>query len=134
MKIDGKELKITPSSFDEVMDLQDAVGKAITSQKLDIKFDASKADFTEQDLGGLLSSIVALITSKEVRSCLFKCAERSLFEADKVDKEFFDKVENRKYFYPIMTEILKVNIGPLFESLFSLFSAKFPTLTEKLQK
>ena len=64
---------------------------------------------------------LSVITSKRVKDALFKCAEKALVGADKVDRSFFESVENREFYYPIMTEVIKVNLGPFFKSLGSLF-------------
>jgi hypothetical protein len=124
MKIGEKELRITPSSFEEALDLKDAVENSIRSGK--IKVDAKinledplKTDLGDETIGSILNSVLSIDSSKDVRERLFICAERALLGEEKINKDFFDKVENREFYYPIMLEILKVNLIPFFKGLFS---------------
>ena len=124
MKIGNKELRITPSSFEEALDLKDAVENSIKSGK--IKIDAKvnnedllKTELGDETLGSIFNAVLAIDSSKEVRNNLFICSERALLGEDKIDRAFFEKVENREFYYPIMFEILKVNLTPFFKGLFS---------------
>jgi hypothetical protein len=124
MKIGNKELIVTPSSFDEAMDLRDAVEIAVKSGKL--KFDVQvnqedllKSDLGDETFGSLINAVLSVDSSKEVRKCLFVCAERAVLGEAKIDKDFFEKPENREFYYSIMFEILKVNLAPFFKGLFS---------------
>ena len=123
MNIDGKELRITPPSFDDAMDLKDAIEIAIKSGKLDLKFDINDIkDISDNDFGEIAKLILSVDSSKEIRNCLFKCASRAVLGTDKIDREFFESIENRKHYYKIMIEVIKVSLSPFFESLFSSFS------------
>lgn len=142
--IDGKELIITPASFLEAMALKEAIASAL--KKSGTKFDLSSIDIKNIDLdnientnvgdiGWIFEHILTLGTDSSIRNILFKCAERAVFGKDKekVNTNFFDNVENRKYYYPIMMEVLKVNISPFFGLKNSLFQ-KLEGLTEKFLK
>ena len=140
--IDGKELIVTPASFPEAMALKEIIAKAL--KKNGTKFDLSSVDIKNIDLdnientnigdiGWILEHIMTLGTDSSIRNILFKCAERALFDKEKVNEDFFEKVENRKYYYPIMAEVIKVNISPFFGLASSLFS-KLGDLKEKFLK
>lgn len=129
MIIKGKDLRITPASFDDAMNLQKAIGKAINQNRIGIDLnnieDADSIlnlDFSKEMLGDFLRTAISIGISNDVEQCIFKCAERALIGENKIDKAFFEDVENRKHYYPIVIEIIKVNLSPFFESLFSLFS------------
>jgi hypothetical protein len=151
MKIDGHELLITPSSFSDAMALQRAVASALKRTKIDLDglsgdvlpekteggFDLEKLDLSK--LSGVVDTIAGLVlnlvTSEQLETCLFKCAERAVFGTTrlKVDREFFEEVENRKYFYPIMVEVIKVNVGPFFNLAGSMFSGLMGKITSSLK-
>jgi hypothetical protein len=122
MNIDGKELKITPSSFDEAMDLKDAIESAVKEGKISIAGNFLEKDISENDFSDILNAILAVDCSKEIRKCLFICAGRAVLGTEKITKEFFEDIENRKYYYQIMIEVLKVNLSPFFAKIFSEFS------------
>jgi len=98
LKINGKELRITLADFQSGIDLQNAFGKALIESKI--------------NLDGIV------INKDDAR---FKCAERCLLGEDKINWDFFEKEENREYYFPIMIEIAKVNLAPFVKGLLSMF-------------
>lgn len=133
MQVNGRELKVTPASFADARALQKAIGNAIKSERVDIpaSFDV---DLSEAELSGVLSAVISVAVSDEVEAQLFKCAARALIGEDKVDRDFFEDVDNREFFFPIMLEVAKVNVAPFFKNLASLFSGVMPTKTTKPPK
>ena len=137
--IDGIELTISPASFGEVMGLQLAITKALKEHG--IKFDLSSLDMGAEnlmkmelgDIGWIIEPVLTLATDETIRKHLFDCSKRGLFGKSKIDEDFFEVPENRKYFYPIMIEVLKVNIGPFFGLVSSLFS-RLGSLNDFLRK
>lgn len=130
VQVNGKRLLITPAAFEDAMELQDAVGNALKGAKLDLKgldnVDASKLLETDvSTLSGPLESIIGMalsvVTSKPVRAALFKCCEKAVYGEDRVTREFFEAEANRELYYPIMVEVVKVNLGPFFRKVSSLF-------------
>jgi hypothetical protein len=124
MFINGKELQITICSFDEGMELQDAVADALASQKIDLGgVDVTKKKKGDEniDIGGIIQPILKVISSPRLRNALFACARRAIYDNQKIDKEFFEEAKNRALYYPIMLEVLKVNLGPFIGSLIGQF-------------
>lgn len=136
MQIGGKELTITPAPFADAMALQKAIGRSLKGSKIDLS--GIDADIVGRDAegnidlstlrldkaNGMIQTIANLIlnvsTSDEIEECLFKCASRAVIGGEKVTLEYFEKVENRKNYFPIMMEIIKTNVGPFFGDLVSL--------------
>jgi hypothetical protein len=123
------ELKITPASFVDAMALQKAIGRALKGTKFtmptiveDAKgtVDLAKSDI---DLVGVIDLVLGAAISDEVQACLFACSARALLGTDVINADFFEKVEHRELYYPIMVEIIKVNVGPFFKGLASKFGA-----------
>ena len=139
MLIGEKELIITPSSFGQVMALKDPIPKALKENG--IKIHLSSIDISPEkiedmevgEIGWVLEPILTLATDSNVRKHLFKCCERALIGKDQINQDFFEEPENRKYYYPIMTEVLKVNIAPFFGFASSVFS-KLKGMTDKFLK
>ena len=118
MQFNESELKITLASFEDAISLQDAIGVALKGTKLDIPSDL-KAEVTSDMFSDILGAALGVATSKNVRECLFKCAERAMYGQSKVDRDFFDLEKNRELYFPIMVEIVKANIGPFIKGLAS---------------
>ena len=126
-KINGQDFIITPGSFEEAMRLKDAVSKAITRQG--IRLDLSGLDGGDimntpvEKVGGIIENVLAVDSDPEVRVALFSCAARATYGKDreKITVDFFEPVERRELYYPIMVEVLKVNLGPFFKNLLSKF-------------
>lgn len=122
MQLNGKELKVTSASFGVVFSLKKAISDALKSGG--IKIDTSGFDLEKMevgDIGGIIEMVLSLATDENVQLLLFSCCERVLLGKDKIDKDFFEPVENRQYYYPIMFEVLKVNLTPFFGQAGSLF-------------
>ncbi len=117
MKFDKKKLRITLSSFEDAFELQDSIARALKGNGLDIP----EGKDVDINISTFLDAALSTIANKEVRICLFKCAEKALYGEDKIDNDFFEAKENRELYYPIMMEILKENVGPFMNGLLSLF-------------
>lgn len=118
--INGSELKITLGSFSEAMALQKSIGRALRGMKLDLP-DSAKADLSPDSIGDILGAVLNVATSDDVEVALFDCAGRCLIGTDKVDRDYFERPENRQNYYPIMIEIIKANCGPFIKGLGSSF-------------
>lgn len=137
--INGIELNITQADFEEVMVLKEIIVKKL--EENGIKINLSSIDISSEKLsdmevgevGWMAEPVLKIATDSTIRKYLFKCAERALFGKEKVDLDFFEKPDNRKYYYPIMMEVLKVNISPFFGLASSMLS-NLPGLTDLLQK
>lgn len=125
MQLQGRELKITPAGFADAMALEKAIGRAIKGTSFSmpkiVTDAAGKVDLEKSniDLTGLIDLVLGAAVSDEVQACLFACAGRALLGTEKIDEAFFEKIENRELYYPIMVEIIKVNVGPFLKGLAS---------------
>jgi len=139
MLIEGKELNITPAGFADVFALKRALAVALKRGGIrfdltGIKIDTDNPMATELgDVGFFIDAILEVSTDPDVQKCIFKCCERALFGQDKINIDFFEVPENREYYYPIMIEIIKVNLTPFFARLSSLFSS-LPEMIKSIQK
>jgi len=139
MKIGDKDFTISPSSFALTMRLQRAIANAIKGDG--IKFDLSSIDLGAEniekmelgDIGWIIDPILSLATNEEVQTILFECCKSALIGKDKINPDFFESEDNRKYYYPIMFEVIKTNLTPFFGLAGSLFS-KLPEITGKFLK
>lgn len=139
MKISGVEIHIEPASFADAMALQKALGRALKGQKLDLggissdiikKDSAGNVDLASVDLsgaGGIATTIFNLLLgpacSDEVEAAVMACAKKCYTEPgkEKIDADFFEKVDNRGLYYPVMIEVIKANCGPFIKGLVSSF-------------
>ena len=140
MDLDGKELVIQPSSFANTMSLKYHIGKALSMKDLDIgsvkinEVDPLKSDVGSETIGMLLENAISVATDPKVMASLFKCCEKVvMLDNDLINESFFNKIENRGYYYPIMIEVIKVNIMPFFDKISSMFT-EAGELMAKLQK
>lgn len=125
MKFEKRKLEITPAPFADALELKRSIGEALNKKKLEISglnVDLDKlteTEITPDLLGSLLQPVLSLVNSREVERDLMLCAKRALYDNNKIDADFFEDVNNRALYFPIMLEIAKVNIGPFFQGLFS---------------
>lgn len=130
MEFDKTKLRITPSSFREAKELERSIGVALKNNTMNFELEK---DLNKDNIGEILKSILSVATSLDVEENLFNCCKRALYNNDKIDLDFFEKIENRPLYYPIMIEIIKVNVLPFIESLFSQFEGLIG-ITKKSQK
>jgi hypothetical protein len=139
MKIGGKELRITLANFQTGIDLQRAFGQSLIEGKLNLegislnKEDVLKTDISGNSLSSIISTLISIGISEKFESCIFECAKSCLWGNDKVDRDLFEKVENREFYYPIMIEIAIVNLSPFAKGLLSMFTGAKEKFTNILK-
>lgn len=119
MQIGGKELRITPAGFADAIALQKAIGRALKGTKLELP-ETATAELSPASFTGIIDAVLGVAISDEVESALFQCSARALVGEAKVDRDFFETVENREHYFTIMAEVIKVNVGPFFKGLISM--------------
>ena len=123
----GAKLIITMAPFEDADDLQKAVIHAF------LAVGGKEKDLTNSDM---LTIILTCAASKEVTKALFKCGERAVYCPDgtsessmPVSKSMFDlpKVgeKAREDYYPILSEIGKVNLKPFWTALCSVLKTMY---------
>lgn len=133
MQINGSDLRITPAGFSDALALEKAIGRALKGTRLELPENVT-SEVSADMFSDIIGAVLGVATSDEVESCLFKCAERALAGKEKIDRAFFEKVENRQHYYPIMVEVIKENVGPFFKGLGSQFMAFLPTAAKSQQQ
>lgn len=139
MELDGKELVVQPASFAATMQLKYNIGKALSVKELDLggidinPDDPLKSNIGSDTIGSMIENAISVATDPKVMASLFKCCEKVvMLDNDLINESFFNKIENREYYYPIMLEVIKVNITPFFGKISSMFKGvgdlmeKFP--------
>lgn len=114
MQINGVELMGSPASFGDVMGLKKALADALKGTSVSLDNLSPGAD-----VGGVLDAILSVSTDEKVRECLFACSKRFVYGKDKlkINEEFFQDVKHWELYYPIMVEVVKVNLSPFFKGL-----------------
>ena len=123
--MDKSKLQITPAPFIDAMRLQKSIAKAIGKSEVKINARLLEGDATPETIGSFINALIEVGVSDEVEDGVFKCAERALYDNNKIDYDFFENVDNRELFYPIMIEIIKVNCMPFFKKAVSSLSGVF---------
>lgn len=145
MRIDGIEIEIQPSSFLNAMALKKAMADAL--RRDGIEFDFSSIEINEENplqsdidsrtIGSLIENALAVATDTRLRDALFGCCDKVVLfgpERVPVDLAFFDEVENWQYYYPIMLEVIRVNLTPFFGKVSSMFSGVKELIGKSLPK
>ena len=144
MKIDGIEIEIQPSTFANAMALKKAVADALRKDgiTLDLKSininddDILKSDIGENTLGSLVENVLAVATDANLRKALFDCCDKVVLfgnERLQVNASFFEEPDTWGYYYPIMIEVIKVNLTPFFGKLSSMFSGVQELIVKSLK-
>jgi hypothetical protein len=141
----GAKLTVTESSFEDAIELNDAIIQSLGEIKLsddmlnvDIDPENPLASFSgAANLFSLLANkIKSIAASPLVRSCIFKCGERAAYEGVRVNKDLFDDprlmARSRKDYYDILTKIVEVNCRPFLESLILLLKIN-PMIVTNIQ-
>jgi len=145
MELNGKRFIVQPAGFEDADELQTAIMEGLKGSKIDLsglsEALAEGENILEADIGkmsGPIESIIGMAlsvcTSKRVKQALFKCCDKIVLVGDEnVNREFFENVDNRELYYPIMMEVVKVNLGPFFKRIGSLFGGPGSLITAFLK-
>ncbi len=124
----GIELNVEEGAFEDVITLQKALSDALLQKGVKFSLsgiklskEALQTEVSEDNLGGIIEMALSVATDKSVRKALFTLGAECTVVKDsvtqKVNPEFFEARENRKHYFPVMIEIIKVNLLPFFEGL-----------------
>lgn len=123
-KILDKKFRIQVGSMADCANLKLAVIKALKSEgiKIDLRTWSLKGLETEiGDIGGILNAALGVLGDTGIEKALYTLGKNCLIGEDEkavaVSEEFFEPVENRKYYYPVMAKILTENLAPFFAGL-----------------
>ena len=138
-KVLDKRFRIQVGSLFDCSALKLALIRALKAEGIKIDLSGWSLDDGEiGDIGFIVNAALGLLGDEGLEKALMTLGEKNCLigeeeNAVKVNNEFFEPVENRKYFYPVMGMILKENLAPFFDGL-SLGSFLPSDLIEKVQK
>lgn len=114
----GSILDITLLPFEEAWSVSQCIIKEIER----ISFDPKTIDWQNwqaTDLLNLKSPLCAILSSQVVVDAAKICFKRCTYNGLKIDSQTFEKREYRGDFLPVAFHVIKQNISPFFENLFS---------------
>lgn len=122
----GAILKLNPAPFPEAKALFQAVLEEM--KPVDISSKRQVAELFKD-------SACAVFASRKVEACLEKCLASCQYGPSelKIDKNSFDKPENREDFVPVCIEVARENLTPFMKGLYAGF-AQFLTMMQKDQE
>ncbi len=125
----GKKIVINPASFENAINLKNAIQRAAASAEFEFDFDMSK-DLAEQDfsIGEIVKTVLTVDSDMAVNACLFECLKVCTYDSEKITKITFDDVEARSDYYRIVIECVKENLLPFFGSLVSKYKPTIDAL------
>lgn len=65
----------------------------------------------------LARSMLAIISSKKIKNCIFKCLERSRYNGEAIKPSLFEREESRQDYFPIFKECIRANVMPFIPPL-----------------
>ncbi len=137
----GAKVEIEESSFEDASNLKDSLCEIMLAINLPFEYalrsltlvfaekqsenpNTSINDLQISDLLAaegvpdiLARSILAIISSKKIKSCVFKCLDRSRYNSEAIKESLFERSETRQDYLPIFKECIKVNIMPFIPPL-----------------
>lgn len=103
--------------------------KAIARELAQVNFDLGDLDLKEisgKDINVLKNAVFQLIQSDLVEAAVLKCAEKCLYNNQRITADTFKEESDRQAYLPVVWEVMKANLSPFFAglNLSSLTSAK----------
>ena len=111
--------KILKFNYGNTCDVLDLIRFIVRKTKNNIK-DFNLSNFNidnvikDNDFNNLLNIIFDCIGDKELEDILFKLSNNCIFNNEKITKDLFNDINNRKYFFNIAINILKENLKVFF--------------------
>lgn len=118
----GAILDITLLPFEEAWGVSQSITKEIERIDFDIK-SIDWQEFKMSNVVNLKNPICAILSSQVVIEAAKVCFKRCTYNGLKIDSQTFEKREHRSDFLPVVFHVLKENISPFFENLFSSLKA-----------
>jgi hypothetical protein len=114
----GAIIDITLLPFEEAWGVSQTMAKEVERINFDIKA-FNWNDFQMMDALNLKNPICAILSSQAVIDAAKICFKRVTYNGLKIDSQTFEKREHRADFLPVVFYVLRENISPFFENLFS---------------
>jgi hypothetical protein len=118
----GAVLDITLLPFEEAWGVSQSITKEIERIDFDIK-SINWQEFKMSNVVNLKNPICAILSSQIVIEAAKVCFKRCTYNGLKIDSQTFEKREHRSDFLPVVFHVLKENISPFFENIFSSLKA-----------
>ena len=115
-------LELNYATWGQVMDLVKVIATILKANNINIQLDKILAGNTEDlNIETIIKSFMPILCdavgNEDLINAIFKCSENSLINGERINKEFFEYVENRKLFFRTMIEIVKFNLQPFFKQV-----------------
>lgn len=120
----GATLVVAPAPFGDAMALKNAIFSELKKTGVDLKTLDFKQNVTPELINSLTKTVLTIDSSSKVSEALYKCASRCLYNDRQVNTELFKNTDYWEDYYPIMIEVMKVNLTPFFKGLLSSFGKK----------
>ena len=118
------DIKILP--FQEAIELKNVLFKSIADSKISmnsLKGIQTDTLITIELIEPLVNSVLFVDSNPKFNEVLMKCLGRCLYNGVKITYQTFEEIESREHYYPIVIELIKVNIIPFFKGLASRLQA-----------
>ncbi len=94
--------------------------KAIARELALVSFDLGDLDLKEisgKDINVLKNAVFQLLQSDAVESAVMKCAEKCLYNNQRITSETFAAETDRPAYLPVVWEVIRANLSPFFAGL-----------------
>lgn len=114
------DIRVAP--WAESVELKNAITGALAEKGIDLAgldLKGLGAMEIEDFLSPLINIVLTIDSNMRVQNALANCMKRCSYNGEMITEETFENVEAREYYYPIIVDILKVNLAPFFKRLLS---------------
>lgn len=114
--IQDKTLKFNYGNTGDVLDLIRFIARKTKNNIKDFNLSNFNIDniIKDNDFNNILNIIFDCIGDRELEDILFKLSNNCIFNNEKITKDLFNDINNRKYFFNIAINILKENLKAFF--------------------
>jgi hypothetical protein len=123
----GNTLEVSQADFKSAWELTQAIANELKVSLKEIGEVKDVQQLMGMDAGILFSSIMQLVSSKQVETSLWRCAVRCTLNGVKVGPDLFEDERHRGDFLPTAIEVIKANVVPFMKGLdLSSLASKAP--------
>lgn len=118
----GSILELDYTSYLNTMNLLQHLAKVIKKDIPDFSLNntmleklGSNQDTLKDKLFSILpNALLNAVMDNDLIDAIFKCADNSLINDYRINKEYFENIENRQDFFPVLFQVVKYNLTPFF--------------------
>lgn len=113
----GNTVTLGMASFADGMRLFKVLVSELKLVDIDLTSLADVGALAGKDINSIKNVLLQVLGSEALEQAVFKCAERSLYNGQRITRTSFEDEQARGDFFEVAWEVMRFNLSPFFKNL-----------------